>query len=470
MNAPMIWIGIPAGLTIALLGVSRWKKLTIGIASLTSLILAGLGWLLPVGKLINIGNLTFEINPIWTILGRRFVLESADRPLVIFLNLALAFWFIGALECDVFTPFVPLAMGINALLIAANLVQPFYYGVILILIAMVLGVGMAATGSHRVGQGMIRLLAFQTLGMPILLLIGWMTSSLEINPTETAQLFSIRLLASVGIGLLLAVFPFHGWLGMIAEESNPFLISFLFFIIPFTTNIFVILFFRQSAWLSGSLWMIAYFRLSGFLMTTIGGLEAAFHRHVGKLMGYTIMVDIGIIQLVISLGFVTAETQAFLAILFPFFFGSMLSLGLLGLSSRILQEDSNQISLDSLAGAGARYPFSSIAIFVAFLSLAGFPLTAGFPAHLPIWQNLFLNFPLGGFSALVGSLGVLIGSVRALSVFMRVKTVVHWLGSETIYQRILLGIGILLLLVLGILPQLYFPFAFNLGLIFMGTR
>jgi len=470
MNAPLIWIGIPAAAAIIMLLVSRWKRLAVALGAGLSLILAGLAWLLPVGKLIQIGILTFEISPVWTILGRRFVLESSDRPLVIFFNLALAFWFIAALECDVFAPFIALGTGMSAILTAATLVQPFYYGVIFLLIAMVLGVGMLATGSQHVGAGMLRFLVFQTFGMPILLLIGWMMSSLEINPTETAQLFTVRLLTSIGFGLILAIFPFHSWLGMIAEEGHPLLLSYTFFIIPFAANIFAILFLRQSAWLKDSLWIIAFFRLSGFLMTLIGGLEAAFHHHIGKLMGYSIMVEIGIMQLVISLGFVSTESESFLAIFFPLLFGNMISLGLLGLSLSIFQGSYQTIEIDELAGAGVFSPYSSMAVFIALLSLAGFPVTAGFPAHLIIWQNLFLDFPLGGLSAIVGSLGILIGSVRTFSVLMRAREKGGREGSENSYQKILLGIGILGLIILGLLPQIYFPLTFNLGLIFMGGR
>ncbi|MGB9669517.1 MAG: hypothetical protein ACPL0B_03930, partial [Anaerolineales bacterium] len=181
MNAPLIWIGIPTVGALIMLAISRWKKLTIAFGASLGLTLAGLAWLLPVGKLFHIGIVNFEINPVWTILGRRFVLESADRPLVIFFNLALAFWFIAALECDVFAPFIAFGTGMSAILTAATLVQPFYYGVIFLLIAMIVGVGMLASGSQYVGAGMIRFLVFQTFGMPILLLIGWMMSSLEIN-------------------------------------------------------------------------------------------------------------------------------------------------------------------------------------------------------------------------------------------------------------------------------------------------
>jgi len=36
----------------------------------------------------------------------------------------------------------------------------------------------------------------------------------------------------------LAVFPFHSWLDMVSTESHPFLVSYLFFIIPFIDQYF----------------------------------------------------------------------------------------------------------------------------------------------------------------------------------------------------------------------------------------
>jgi len=73
---------------------------------------------------------------------------------------------------------------------------------------------------------------------------------------------------------------------------------------------------------------------------------------------------------------------------------------------------SQDLSLSSITGSEKNFPLATIAVFISLLCLAGFPITAEFPAYLAIWQSLFLNFPLGGISALVGSLGILIGCVR----------------------------------------------------------
>ncbi len=468
MNAPLIWIGIPAIVAFILLGLTRWKRLTASIAIFLELGLTGLAWILPVGKLTQFGIFAFEINPAWSILGRKFVLQSSDRPIIVILNLALILWFIGALECDIHPRFIPLGIGLSALMSAALFIQPFYYGVIFLFIAMVLAVVMLANISGQVGVGMIRFLIFQALSLPFLLLAGWMVSNLEINPNDTFQLTSVSLMISLGLSLILAVFPFHSWLDMVSTESHPFLVSYLFFIIPFMTNIFSILFIQQNPLFNNSLWVVAFFRINGFLMTMIGGLEAAFHHHLGKLMSYAIMVEIGMIQLILGLGFVSAENRSFMAIIFPLIFASLISLVMLGLSMSILQSHFKDLSLSSITGSEKNFPLATIAVFISLLCLAGFPITAEFPAYLAIWQSLFLNFPLGGISALVGSLGILIGCVRTLAVMMRTEETMDQMAVETSYQKILLGVGILVIFIMGIFPQIFVPITFNMGITFLG--
>ncbi|MGB9669254.1 MAG: hypothetical protein ACPL0B_02600, partial [Anaerolineales bacterium] len=219
---------------------------------------------------------------------------------------------------------------------------------------------------------------------------------------------------------------------------------------------------------SGSIWLIAFLRISGFLMTLVGGLEAAFAHHAGKLLGFTVMVVIGFIQLSSSLAFVSNDMPQLLAIIFPLLTMSMICLGVLGLAMSLLFNQTQDLNFPSLAGIGGLFPFSALASFIGFLSLAGFPITMGFPIYLIVWQNLFNNFPLGGLSAIVGSLGILSGSVRLLAVLMRSESNLRPLNGENINQRMLIGLGVIIILLGGILPQIFFPIAYHLGQIFFG--
>ncbi|MFN3308155.1 MAG: hypothetical protein ACK44E_03020, partial [Anaerolineales bacterium] len=119
---------------------------------------------------------------------------------------------------------------------------------------------------------------------------------------------------------------------------------------------------------------------------------------------------------------------------------------------------------------GRRYPFATLAFFVAALTLVGFPLTAAFPIHLLVWQGWFQRFPLIAFIAIFGSVGVLIGGLRAMAVFVRNVDTQEGIAIEfeSRYQVILLMLGSLLLLLTGIFPQWSLSTLYNLGLTFLG--
>ncbi len=83
MSAPLIWILIPAVLSGVLLVIQRWNRLVVLMGTLTALALAGLAWFLPIKEQFFLGPLTINYADTLMILGRRFVLGSADRTALV---------------------------------------------------------------------------------------------------------------------------------------------------------------------------------------------------------------------------------------------------------------------------------------------------------------------------------------------------------------------------------------------------
>ncbi len=467
MNAPTLWIILPLVFSGMLLPLTRWKRVATSIGSVLALVLAVLAWLLPVGELFRLGILTIEIQPSWVLFGRGFFLESSDRPLMIILNLALAFWFIGASSIDVHPLFIPLGMGMNAVLSAAILVQPLYYGTILFLLAGLIGVVLFVSESRAVHLGVKRFWIFQSLAMPLLLLGGWLLSGTEANPGGIPGAFFIYVLLLLGFSLLLSGVPFQSWLPMVAERINPYIFSFAFFVTSFVALLFSLTFLRQYPWLYSSSWLVIFFSFQGFLLTLLGGVGAIYHRHLGRFMGYALMKEIGVSFLIIGLGLIARDRPLTHAILFMQILPRGIALALLALAYNIYRDHGRTLQIQQIMGVGRAFPFATLAYLVAMLTLAGFPLTGAFPVHLLIWQGWFQQYPLIAFGGIFGSVGVLIGGLRALAVLVRSGEEQIKAAREPLHLILLLTAASALLLLMGIVPQAFFPLLYQMGVTFL---
>ena len=466
MNAPIIWIMLPLGLSGLLFLINRWRRVAGGVGSAFALLMAGAAWLLPVGKPIQLGIVSFEIQPAWIVFGRRFFLENSDRPFVIVLNLAIAFWFAGSLSLRGRSLLIPLGMAISAMLIAALLVQPFYYGFILLFFATILSVFLFVSEQGEVHLGIKRYWIFQSLAMPLLLLAGWLLSGTEANPGEIASASLIYVLLLLGLALLLSSFPFQSWLPAVAQVVSPYAFSFVVFVIFLSYSLFTVVFLRQSTWLSSSSWILLFFSFQGFLLTILGGMGAIYHRHLGRWMGYAQIKELGLSFLTIGLGLALPDQTSFLAILFLQILPRGIALALWGLACNLYLEHEESLQIQDLVGIGRRYPIATAAFFLSVLTLVGFPLTAAFPIHLLIWQGWFQNFPPVAFAAIFGSVGVLIGGLRAMAVLVRSDHTKEQGSLEPRSQAILLTIGSVILLLMGIFPSWFLSVLYNLGMTF----
>ncbi len=119
-----------------------------------------------------------------------------------------------------------------------------------------------------------------------------------------------------------------------------------------------------------------------------------------------------------------------------------------------------------MQGLGRAYPLASAGLILAALSTAGFPLLAGFPPRIALWEGLAQQSLGSAIWFLIGLLGLLIGAVRMLAVLVMNKEESPWALKETWTQRGMLGVGLLGLLILGLFPQVVNPILAKLPLMF----
>lgn len=469
MSAPLVWIVFP-GLAALVLFVLRRYERSIVVAGIgVALLLALLAWQLPIGSPIPLGpRLNFpglQLSDTLFVLGRRFTLTDDYRSILGLIYLAVALWYGGAFAARATRLFVPLGLAIAAFLTASLAVEPFLYAALLIEIAALISVPILSPPGRRVGRGVIRFLTFQTLGMPFILFTGWMLTGVEANPGNTDLAVRVILLMGLGFAVLMAVFPFHTWIPLTAEEAHPYAASFVFFVVPTVVSLFALGFIEHYVWLRTSPLLLNAIQIVGILMVLTGGVLSAFQRHLGRILGYTATIEVGFSLLALSLGLGLEDPASpLLGIFFAQFLPRGVSMAVWALALATLQARAGDLRFRAVQGLAYELPVASAALAIAHFSLAGFPLLAGFPVRVALWtalagqQSASSGQPqIIAILALVGSAGLLFAGLRTLAVLLTRSPQQSWAVSESRPQMLLLTLGGAFLLLIGLLPQWFMP-------------
>ena len=473
MNAPTVWILIPGAAAVLLFFFRRWQKIVILVGIILAILLAWLAWRTPIGMPMTVGSWSFKVLDTLPVLGRQFVLTDADRPLMMVIYLSAAFWFGGSIIVGAGPMFVPLGFGLLSLLTAALAVDPFLYAALLIEMAVLVSIPILCAPGRPLSRGALRFLTLQTMGMPFILYSGWMLAGVEANPGNQELIVKVSLLMGMGFIFLLAIFPFHTWIPMLAEESHPYAAAFVLLILPVMVAILGLGFLDRYTWLRSTSTLFTLLRLSGVLMVLTGGLWAAFQRHLGRILGYAVMVEIGLSLLAIG-------TQGSIPVFFASLLPRVLGLGVWALALSTVRLYSTDLHFSSIQGLARGLPVASAALVIANFSIAGFPILAGFPMRIALMENLARHDLVGAFLTVIGSIGLFAGGLRTFAVLItgpdqdrlsdrrevnpennvEKQTTVkagEWQITESRAQLFFLIVGILLLILVGLFPQWFFP-------------
>lgn len=457
MSSPILWIFLPAVISLVLVLLARWHSVVKLAAALTALILALLAFWLPVGVRTSLGPLSFQLTDVFFLFGRRLLLEDPTRPLLVLIYAGLAFWIFGSLALDISRWFAPMALAIGALLTAVIAVRPFLYAALFIELCVLLSVPVLAGFSSSANRGVLRFLTLLSLGMPLILFSGWILSSFEGSTLPAEMVVQAGSLIGIGFAILLAVVPLHSWMPMLMEDSHPYISAFLMYTLPVGVMLFGASFFDRYTWLRQYELTYPALQALGMVGLLVGGAAAGFQRHLGRVLAYAVVLETGNALLAASLAS-TAGWQVF----FVFFLPRCLAFALWALSLSVLREQCSSLQLSDLSGATRRYPLASMGVILANLSVAGLPLLAGFPGYYILWNLLVEKTPGIGLLLLLGNLGLLLAALRALSVLLAGPEQDQQELSETAGQCILLITGSAVLLLAGLFPQIYLPYLFGL--------
>ncbi len=490
MSAAFIWIFFPLIASGGLYLLRRWEKTTHLVGLLIAILLTILALALPIGQAIPI-RIWSQIPPVfikgsipW--LGARLTIEEHTRPMLVLLYLASVAWFGGAYVSRLNRLLIPLGLGVAGILSAAFSITPNIYANLLILLAAIVCIPIFSPPGRPLQRGVRRFLTFQTLGMGLIflanlsILLATIQSELQIDLTVPAFVLGL------GYGLVLPIFPFHTWVSLISEKSEPYSSTYVLFLLP-AANAYLIL--TTMLRLDIRTIFPTFFnilQITAVMMIFLGGVWAALENHLGKMIGFVIMHQIGFALLALSaetgdsLAFVEAQSlhtiqdasanSPFAGLFFAHFLPAGVSLAVLALSLSVLQKQlprpnqDTDLQIQDIRGIIRQYPFASTGMLVSLLSLGGLPVLASFPIYLPLWSNLVRASILLAAFSLLGSGFLFLSGARIFNALIEKSETETWKISETGLQALLLGVGILAILILGLIPNLYLPYLTKIAL------
>ena len=460
MSAPVIWILIPfaTGFSILFFLHNRFSPL---IGGAMSMALALIALIFPIDTALLLGSISIKISSSIQFFGRSFSLNTADGPLVAIIYGLAALWFFGTEASGTANRFVALGLMIVALLTASIAVEPFLFAALLLDMAAMLVIPLLVPVYQKPGRGVVRFLIYQTLAMPFILFSGWMLAGVEASPGAIGATIQAGTILGLGFAFLLGVFPLYNWIPMLMEEASPYVTGFLLWALPTFTVIFALGFLDRYTWLRTSPQLSSVLQFAGVLMVASGGLFASQQKHIGRIMGYAAITETGL--LVLAMGLKSSEI---VNITFLLLIPRGLELAVWALALSIIKRKAYSLRFSEVQGMARRYPVTVAALVLAHLSIIGFPLLAGFPPRLALWQELAKQSLVISFWVFVGLLGLLIAVIRTLAVFVMAEENKAWELNESWTQITMLGVGVIGLFILGMFPQVLQPFIINLPALF----
>ena len=460
MNAPTIWIIAPAALAILLLFIPSQRVLSI-LGGTMAVALALIAQFVPIETAMQVGSFSLKIDSTLSILGRALIILPNEGPLLALIYGAASLWLFGAEASNTAPRIVPLGLMIIALMVASIAVQPFLFAALFIEMAILLSIPLVTSIYSPPGRGVMRFLIYQTLAMPFILLAGWLLVGVETSPGDLALAAQSATMLGLGFAFLLAIFPLYNWVPMLVEETSPFIAGFLFWLLPTITIIFGAGFLDRYSWLRSSPELIIALRFTGLLMIVTGGLFAAFQRNLGRIMAYGSIAETGFSILALSL-----DSRLGIPILFLLIPARALGTAVWSLSLTVIKEHSETMRFGTSRGILRITPFAGTGIILATLSTGAFPLLAGFPARLALWEGLSRDSINAALWMGIGIIGLLVSAFRSLAVISMAEEYTSWQPRESLTQMLMLGLGMIGLFILGLFPQTIQFFLNNLPAMF----
>jgi NADH-quinone oxidoreductase subunit M len=356
------------------------------------------------------------------------------------------------------------ASGMLGIVLSTNLIQLFIFFEAVIVPTFFL--------VYVWGSGPCRLIAikyfvYMFVGGALLLLgIAWIyaaTGSLDITAlpnlmksVDKASATGMAALIFIGFGMKAAIFPFHSWLPDFHAEA-PVPIHALLSAVLIKCGVYGILriVYQAFPYFVGGVGngFAKLILLIAALITMIWGAGMALVQiQIKRILAYSSVNQIGYIMLGLSSG----TSIGILGGLFHIITHGIAK-GMLLLCAGSIIHQSHVRDVDKLGGLAKKMPLTAMATLIGGLSIAGFPPLAGFASEWMIFAGVlkagYWYLALIGLLSTTLTMGYYLWAVRRIF-FQEEQHKFKDVKESPMLMIIPISIEILLLIVLGVYPQL----------------
>ena len=451
MNAALLTFFV-TGIGILVQIFSRRRHLLASLlSSAFSFLIAILILSIPMDRAFMVMGASIRLDSTWLIFGRSFVLNEFNRQAVGFLYLAGGAILGSAWISKPSRMFHPLGLALLGLVAASLMVVPFLFAAIFLELAAITLLLVLSRRTNGTARGGLRMLTLYTLAMLAILFAGSLADLGGVNDLGFSFLDNrVSILLAFGFAILLSIPPFHSWLPIAVAETHPFAIALAITILQAAGLFFVLRFFSAFFFTAIEAELLSIIRIFGATTVWVAALWAAVQKSFSKMAAYAIVSDLGVMLVAIGLGSEEGYRLA-LAITAARVAGTLCLA--LGLASKPNNEQSDEQDGERIDPALPSSTLARIATFLGAASLAGLPLTAGFPAKWWLLQILGEGPNYVWVSLLFGM--VVLG-FRILQFAYEEKAVQIVIPIE-LKKIVFLSIAILLTFGIGLYPQVLSP-------------
>lgn len=452
MSGPVVLLGLSLAGSAILLFLHDRPAASSWLGSLLGLLLGLFALLAPIDEPMAAFGLAIKIDPAFTLLGRQLLLATENRAVVGFLYLAAGFLFLGGASARASRYLYSAGMVTVAALVGSLMVRPFLFAAVFLELAALAAVLVLVDPRNPSLAGAQRLLTFYTLGMLAILISGWLLQASGVTGGSPALVARVGRFLGLGFAVLLMVPPFHLWLPPAAEGADSYSVSFVAVLLYSAGFFFLLQFFNEYEWLRESSTSLLGVRLAGMVMIGAGSLWALAEHRLARAGAYVLLADLGTSLLVLGNG-----EPAGYSLALGISGARIVSLGVFAMGASLLTDHLRGQTVEDMLGAAYTNPLTAATMIVGLFSLAGAPLTAGFPGR---WGSITLLAGSHPLAAMVLVLGVGVNSATAFR-WLRWLLGAAELDPPSLAlasrDRLLQYGGVALCLVLGLFPQLLYP-------------
>lgn len=416
----------------------------IGAGSIAAFVL-----FVPLDEALLIGDVSIKFTREWIILGRMFSMGESVRPLIGFLYLAGTFLISPAWVVHANRYFPSVGLLILATVAASLMVDPFVFAAAFIELAAMGAVFILVTQQNPKSTGATRMLILYTFAMFSILFTGSLLEVAGISSATPVLAQRVTFMLGFGFAILMTVPPFHLWMPRSADESNPYILVFIVIILQSAGFFFLLRFLNSYIWLREQALIYDGIRIIGIITTIFSVVFSASQRDIKKLMVYALLIDLGV--MLISIG---SATEDGFRLALSLSVVRVVALGVLALGLSFLSNP--ELRADKIRGIGYKMPFAAVAFLVGLLSIAGTPLTAGFPGRWSLLTIVLHADRLAAGTVIFSMIGLGVLVIRWAAILFGRGDGGESIAMSKVSRGFLVG-GILLLLLLGLFPQLVFP-------------